>query len=84
MSLLLFIGIGVYALDRLDVCGSRHEVNDSVEERLNTLVTVSCTAANRNHLVGNSSLTDNLLNFLNCRLNAFKIFLHEFIILLND
>ena len=58
----LFLSLGVHALDALLVQGRGHIVNNSIQDFLNTLVLVRGTADNGNHLVGNGSATDHGLD----------------------
>ena len=83
-SVLRLLGIGVNTLDIGDVGRSRHEIDYGIKQGLNALVAVGSTAGDRDHIVGYGSLTDNGFDLLDSRLNAFKILLHELVVLLND
>ena len=70
----------VNTLDSRYICRSRHIINDSIKEHLNTLVTVRRTAGYRYHCVVNSSLSDCALDFVDCKLFAAEVFLHKILI----
>ena len=61
----LFLGLGVDALDALLIQRAGHIVNNSVQNFLNTLVLVRGTADHGHHLVGNCRLTDDSLDLGN-------------------
>ena len=69
----LFLSLGVHALDALLVQGRGHIVNNSIQDFLNTLVLIRGTADNGNHLVGNGSATDHGLDLGNGDLLTFQV-----------
>ena len=83
-SLLLFVGIGIDTLNSFYIGRSRHIINNGVKKRLNTLVAVRCTAADRNHFVCYCSLTDNCLHLLNRGFFTLKVFFHQFVVHFNN
>ena len=67
MSELLLIGLGVDALDRGNIRGGGHIINNCIKQKLNALVAVGSTAGDRDHIVGYGSLTDNGFDLLDSR-----------------
>ena len=84
MTELLFTGLGVRALYRRDIRRSRHVINNSVKQLLNTLVAVRSTAAYGNHLIGDSRLADAGLYLINGELLAAEILLEQLVVLFGD
>ena len=79
-TMILLTSLRIYTLDWRDIGRSRHEINNSVQHRLYTLVAIRSTAGYRAHVAGNSSFADSGLDFLLGNLLATKILLHEAVI----
>ena len=79
-TMILLAGIRVYTLDWRDVSRCRHEVYNSVQHRLYTLVSVGSTAGNRSHGAGDSSLADGSLDLCLSDLLTAQILLHEAVV----
>ena len=69
----LFLGLGVHALDALLIQGAGHIVHNRVQQLLNALVLVGSTADNGNHLVGDGGPADDGLDLLDGDLLALQV-----------
>ncbi len=69
----LFLSLGVDALDALLIQGAGHEINHRVQQLLNALVLVGSTADNGNHLVGDGRPADDGLDLLDGDLLALQV-----------
>ena len=78
------LAVKVCTLDSGNVCRSGHIVNDSVKKGLNTLVSVRRSAEYRNNLVGDSSLSYNLLKVGNGNLFTVEVPFHKPVIISNN
>ena len=84
MTDFFFIGIGVNALNCLNIGGGRHIIDNRVEKRLNALITVRSTAGNRHHGVRNRRFANGAFNLFNGKFFAVEVFFHQLFILLGD
>ena len=78
------IAFQVGTLDRRDIGRSRHEVQNSIQQLLNTFVTVSASAANRNSGTLTGTFTKSGFHFVDAGLLTLKISHHEVVIQLTD
>ena len=79
-TLIFFAGFRVYTFDVRNICRCRHELDYSVQHRLNAFVFVGRTAANRSHFASDSCFTDTSQDFFFGQLFAFQIFHHQLVI----
>ncbi len=84
VTLVLFLGLGVDALDRGNIERRGEIVDDRVEQFLHALVLVRRTAADRNDLVIDGRLAERRLQFVDRDLVAVAEFLEEFLVGLCD
>ena len=73
-------GVGVHTIDRGDIHGGRHKVDDRVQQLLNALVLVRGTAGDRNHLVVDGGLTDGLADEVLRNGLLFERQLHDLVV----
>ena len=73
-------GIGVHTVDRGDIHGGRHVVDDRVQQLLNALVLVRGTAGDRNHLIVDGGLTDGLADEVLRNGLLFERQLHDLVV----
>ena len=71
-------------LDRRDIGRSRHEVQNSIQKFLNTFVTVSASATNRNSGTLTGTFTKSGFHLVDAGLLTLKISHHEVVIQLAD
>ena len=81
---LLFLSLGIHALDVRDIGRSGHIVNDSVQQLLHTAVLVGRAADNGNQSICNGFLADGLLQLLAGDLLALKVLLHQLFVVLGN
>ncbi len=84
MAHFFFVGVGVYTLNCLNIGRRGHIIDDCIQQRLYTLVTVRSTAGNRHHAVFNRRFANNAFNICNGDFLAVEIFFHQFVILLDN
>ena len=75
-----FVSFHINTCDIRDICRCRHELQYCIKKFLNTLVSVCRTAANRNSLASDCSLTKSCLKGRYLRDIAVKILHHKIII----
>ena len=81
---LLFLGVGVYALDVVDVGRSRHVVHDGVEQLLHALVFIGSAAHDRNDRIGDGLLADGHFHLGDGELLTVEIFHHQLFVVFGD
>ena len=81
---LLFLSLGIHALDVRDIGRSGHIVNDSVQQLLHTAVLVGRTADNGNQRVSDGLLADRSLQLGTGDLLALKVLFHELFVVLSN
>ena len=81
---LLFLSLGIHALDVRDIGRSGHIVNDSVQQLLHTAVLVGRATDNGNQSICNGFLADSLLQLLAGDLLALKVLLHQLFVVLGN
>ena len=80
MTNIFLAGIGVHTVDRGDIHGGRHVVDDGVEQLLHALVLVGRTANDGNHLVVDGGLTDGLADEVLRNGLLFERQLHDLVV----
>ena len=81
---LLFLSLGIHALDVRDIGRSGHIVNDSVQQLLHAAVLVGRTTDNGNQGVCDGLLADSLLQLLTGDLLTLEVLLHQFLVVLGN
>ena len=81
---LLFLSLGIHALDVRDIGRSGHIVNDSVQQLLDTTVLVGRTADNGNQRVSDGLLADRSLQLGTGDLLALEVLFHELFVVLSN
>ena len=81
---LLFLSLGIHALDVRDIGRSGHIVNDSVQQLLHTAVLVGRAADNGNQRVSDGLLADRSLQLGTGDLLALKVLFHELFVVLSN
>ena len=72
------VRIGDYTFDVGNINRSGHIFNDSVQKKLNTFVSVRCTAKHRNDFIVDCSFSKSKFKLVNCeRIGVFKVFFHN-------
>ena len=84
VTLNFLVGAGIDSLNRGNIGGGGHIVNNSVEKLLNALVAVGCSANNRNHLIGDGGFADAFFDLGDGNLVTVEIFLKQFFVLLGN
>ena len=84
MSELLLVSLGVDALDRGNIRGGGHIINNCIKQKLNALIAVGSTADDGHHVICKSRLSDAGLDLINGELLAVEIFLKQLVILLGN
>ena len=81
---LLFLSLGIHALDVRDIGRSGHIVNDSIQQLLDTTVLVGRTADNGNQRVSDGLLADRSLQLGTGDLLALEVLFHELFVVLSN